>query len=141
MRKAEHRAEIDRILMKEAAADRAAPELSPLSRLGLVEISRRRRKPDLTRSLRQACPCCAGEGSLPHPAAAAAQALRALERAARAEPGRRLCLILPISVKAYLEAHPRFDEIRDGSGRRPELREDPARRLGDFEIVAHREPT
>ncbi|MDX1540557.1 MAG: ribonuclease E/G, partial [Geminicoccaceae bacterium] len=61
----EHRAERERLhaaLKRAFAADPLPVEVLPMTRLGLVQLTRQRRGPSLAQMLTRACPTCGGQG-------------------------------------------------------------------------------
>ena len=69
--------------LREAVADDPAPvQVFPMSRFGLVEISRRRMGPSLAEMLGRPCPWCEGDGTLPALRWRAEQLIASIGRAA-----------------------------------------------------------
>lgn len=62
MENAEHNQEIERKLKKLFKNDKAKVQITKMSSLGLIEISRQRIKPSLTENFFQSCPYCGGLG-------------------------------------------------------------------------------
>jgi Ribonuclease G/E len=83
------------------AADREKPEILGWTRLGHIELARRRRRPSIPEILFEP-----GPDGTPRKSAMtiAVEALRAVERAARTEPGRRVALALHPEIAAALDA-------------------------------------
>ncbi len=61
---AEHRRQVLRALDKCLARDHAKTQISEVSSLGLVEMTRKRTRESLEHILCEPCPCCSGRGSL-----------------------------------------------------------------------------
>lgn len=86
MRRRRHRDAIVARLRQAVADDPAGVEIAGFTRLGLVEMTRRRTRPSLLSALTMPCPGSGGTGRVKTPATAAFDALRAVWRAARATP-------------------------------------------------------
>ena len=69
------------------AADRARTNILKISELGLVEMTRKRVRESLSRSLSETCPYCDGIGRVKSPATVSFEILRAIEREARGRRG------------------------------------------------------
>jgi ribonuclease G len=65
----DHRRQVVEALGRAVAADPCACSVGSMSRLGLVEMTRRRRGPSLAAQLTRACPACGGVGRVAGPAA------------------------------------------------------------------------
>ena len=76
--------------LRDAVADDPAPvQVFPMSRFGLVAISRKRSGPSLAELLGRPCPVCAGAGALPALRWRAEQLIRRWPSGARQREGRR----------------------------------------------------
>ncbi len=62
MEEAEHRASVLQVLEQSLARDHARHQVSPVSPLGLVEMTRKRSRESLQHILGQECPGCSGRG-------------------------------------------------------------------------------
>ena len=60
----EHKRQVLRALEKSLAKDHAKTQITEVSALGLVEMTRKRTRESLEHVLCEPCPCCAGRGSL-----------------------------------------------------------------------------
>jgi Rne/Rng family ribonuclease len=79
--------------LREGVADDPAPvQVFPMSRFGLVELSRKRTGPSLAEMLGRPCPVCEGAGTLP---ALRWRAEQLLHRLAKPSPGRVRILAAP----------------------------------------------
>lgn len=90
-------------LRRAVADDPAGVEIAGFTRLGLVEMTRRRTRPSLLSALTMPCPGTSGTGRVRTPAAAAFDAVRAVWRAARAAPARAFAIRAAPPVIAALE--------------------------------------
>ncbi len=87
MKSRRHGTEVLDALRDEAAADPGKPHVTGFTRLGLVEITRRKNRCSLANILMNPCPSCAGAGRMKSPLTVAYQALRAAERESAGWPG------------------------------------------------------
>jgi ribonuclease G len=103
MRRRDNGTALLQALRDAVAPDRCPTHVLGFSRLGLVEMTRQRRRPSLSRTLLGTCPGCAGNGRSKSPETVAFAVLRALSRAARATPGAGPRVTAPPPVVAALE--------------------------------------
>lgn len=64
MRKAENKSELYRAMKEYMQGDRAQHTILPLSRFGLMQITRQRVKPEVTINTAEVCPSCNGTGKV-----------------------------------------------------------------------------
>ena len=64
MRKEKHRRIVERTLRDAVRRDRARTKVFPISKLGLIEMSRQRVRPSLLSQLSDDCPYCTGTGKV-----------------------------------------------------------------------------
>ncbi len=74
-------------LQEALTGDRARTNILKISELGLVEMTRKRVRESLTRSLTEPCPYCDGTGRVKSTASVCYEILRAVEREARGRKG------------------------------------------------------
>ena len=104
MRRHQHGAEMLVALRAAVAEDPCSTHVFGFTRLGLVEMTRRRRRGSLSQTLTKSCPPCAGSGRVNSPLTVALEALRAALREAGVNPGAVL----------QLTAHPNVIGALDG---------------------------
>ena len=63
-KKAEHRKQIYDEMRKEMKGDRSRHTVLPLSKFGLMQITRQRVRPEMNLKTREVCPACGGTGSI-----------------------------------------------------------------------------
>lgn len=80
MEKAVHREMVVQTLMQEVASDRERTQVNPMSELGLVEMTRKRSRPSLSKTQCEACEYCDGRGFVKRYSTLATQILRDLRR-------------------------------------------------------------
>lgn len=131
-----HRDRLIERLREAFAGDAVGIEIAGFTRLGLVEMIRRRQGPSLLETMTR--PAHGGIGREPHPVARAFAALRAVRREARAKPGRALALRAHDAILRTLDgpAAEALGAIEAQLGRALGREADPALAPGDFSIVA-----
>ena len=80
MKEAEHRELLLRVIREEAQRDRAQVHVGGLTRLGLVEMTRKRKGEQLDKALQTTCRVCDGSGRMLSAEEAAFRALRQVRR-------------------------------------------------------------
>ncbi|WP_439101877.1 ribonuclease G [Congregibacter sp.] len=100
----EHRRQVQRALEKAMARDPAKNKISGVSALGLIEMTRKRTRESLERTLCEDCPSCEGRGVLKSPETVCYEILREIMRDARAyETGGLLVLASHTVVERLLD--------------------------------------
>jgi ribonuclease G len=140
MDKAEHRDRVMTALRNAFGTDRMRTRIMHITKLGLVEMTRKRRGESLTQQLLTSCPCCGGRGKVLAPTTIAAAIAAELWQKASddespafavvADPSVALALIGPegaaitqveqrlgreVFVRAVLQDHPENFEIVPGT--------------------------
>lgn len=87
MEKVSHREKVLEVLKEELAKDKARTVVSPMSGLGLVEMTRKRIRPSLIASMCDPCPYCEGKGYVKQKVTIAHEIFRAIERDAHRQRG------------------------------------------------------
>jgi ribonuclease G len=90
MARREHREKLVQLLTHETSKDKAKIDILPVTRLGLVQITRQRKTPSLAHVLCRECPWCQGSGLLLSPQTVYIQVKKKILRSAPGIPGRRL---------------------------------------------------
>jgi len=80
MERPTNREKIFNALQESLTSDRARTNILKISELGLVEMTRKRVRESLSRSLSETCPYCEGTGLIKSPATICYEILRAVER-------------------------------------------------------------
>ena len=107
MTRIEDREKVAKAFSQATADDPAAVQLRGFTRLGFAEVTRRRMRASLNRTLRQSCPVCHGSGRLKRPLTLALEALRQATAEASghsAQLGGPLVLAAAPAVIAALES-------------------------------------
>lgn len=104
MRRRDHRAAVlARLRTALTEAGIGEVEVAGYTRLGLVEMRRRRTGPTLTETLQRRCALCEGSGRVDSPVTVALAALRAALAADQVSPGRPLAIEAAAEVVAALD--------------------------------------
>ncbi len=98
MKRRRHGTEVLDALRAAAAADPGKPHVIGFTRLGLVEMTRRKKSESLANILMDPCPACAGTGRIKSSLTVAFEALRAAEKENASWPGGALGLWAAASV-------------------------------------------
>lgn len=85
MDKPQHRRQVTQALRKAFEQDRMRTRIMHITRLGLVEMTRKRTGESLAQQLQTPCPCCGGYGLVLSPATVAGKLERELRRLVREE--------------------------------------------------------
>ena len=138
MESPEHRKEVLDIFSAELEKDRTRIHFSGMSELGLVEVTRKRSRADLSRRLTDPCPCCHGRGRVKAPKTVCLELRRALLRFKESQPDRPFHVELHPQVTKALEGalSAILEEIETTIGAAVELRQDAALKPDEFSIVA-----
>ncbi|HXH72346.1 MAG TPA: ribonuclease G [Mariprofundaceae bacterium] len=90
MQEEENKQRLMEVLAEALKRDKAKTHIAQLSSLGLVEMTRKRTRDSLGRTLLQECPCCHGTGSAKSPTTVCYQLFREVVAGARAYPCEKL---------------------------------------------------
>lgn len=140
MERPEHREQVYAAFCEELKKDPVKTQVYPMSALGLVELTRKRTRESLSKTLAGSCPLCDGWGRVESKETYAYRLFRACEKEAKlATEGQTLVVYLPPdmatyiteSMKAYLE------ELEKRMGRSLSIRVDAQLAHRDFEVYAH----
>jgi ribonuclease G len=98
----EHKAHVHAALEKELARDRVKTSISTISSLGLVEMTRKRTRESLERTLCEPCPMCNGRGTVKTAETVAYEIFREITRMARSFNAQQYRVIAAESVVARI---------------------------------------
>jgi len=101
----ENRVKVVERLHESFSADRSRVNISDFTEMGLVEMTRKRLKRSLNRTLLQSCPCCQGSGKVLHPQTVAARTVDALLQTEPIRHAHGLKVVVHPAVNVYLERH------------------------------------
>ncbi|MBP7126816.1 Rne/Rng family ribonuclease [Myxococcota bacterium] len=100
MRDPSHRQQVQEELARSLAKDSSQWDMLPMSRLGLVEMTRKRSRETFRARMIETCPCCGGQGFIRSVEASCGEIVRRLART----------LAIPSVRGARVDAHPRVIE-------------------------------
>ncbi|MBI2397972.1 MAG: ribonuclease G [Xanthomonadales bacterium] len=98
----EHRRQVLRQLEKSLTRDHAKTTVYEMSPLGLVEMTRKRTTDSLERQLCEACPCCAGRGTMKTAETVCYEIFREITRAVRQFDAEKLLVLAAPKVVAKI---------------------------------------
>jgi ribonuclease G len=134
MRSIEHQKRIEAEVRRRLVEDPTATSCTGLSRFGLVEITRKRVRPELRELFTDVCPACDGLGRVFSPATVTTRIDRWLSRQRQKRP-KTLVLALHPSVAAYLSENEgkTLKRLERQHGLHLEIVEDPGLDQDEFE--------
>jgi ribonuclease G len=132
----EHRKLVFDRLAEELATDPARTQLLPMSDIGLVQLTRKRTRPSLERTLSRECPYCHGSGRIKALPTVCLEIRRELLAVAAGDVGQQVSLVVHPAVSHYLQGPFRelMREIEETHGLQIILRENPLYHEEQFEI-------
>jgi len=136
MEEPEHRREVYESLVKELATDPARSQILPMSDIGLVQLTRKRTRPSLERTLSRECPYCHGSGRIKALPTVCLEIRRELLATAAGNVGEQVSLVVHPEVSHYLQGPFRelLRELEEIHGLHIILCENPLFHLEQFEI-------
>ncbi|MFV9972418.1 MAG: ribonuclease E/G [Francisella endosymbiont of Hyalomma asiaticum] len=97
-----NRKQVEEKLMEALQQDRARIQMSRISKLGLIEISRQRLSSSINESVMQKCPRCEGHGFIKTTQATALTILRKIRAEAIKEDTNEIRVQVPVDIAAYI---------------------------------------
>jgi len=98
----QHREEVVKFLEEEIKKDRTKTSILGLTKLGLVEMTRKKDRPSLESLMQRSCPCCDGKGKILGEEALVLRAQREIEKVALTVQAEALLVGLHPTVAGYL---------------------------------------
>ncbi|MDD4817231.1 MAG: Rne/Rng family ribonuclease [Victivallaceae bacterium] len=139
MRSAHDRDEVFRSMKKLMKQDRAKTKILPLSRLGLMEMTRQREQESVLDRVFDPCPCCRGSGLIKSALTMSVEIQRELHRVllCREWRGRALRVVMHPVVLERLknEDAALLDELEKSTGNDLSFRADPSLHYEEFHFV------
>lgn len=89
-------------LRKEFAKDRSITKIEPMSRFGLIEMTRQRVRPEVILSIYEPCPKCDGSGLVPNIATTVSRIERWIQRYRSTKGDRRITIHVTPDVYEYM---------------------------------------
>lgn len=133
----EHKRQVMRLLEKCLSRDRTKTQISNLSPLGLVQMTRKRTRESLEQILCESCPTCDGSGSVKTAETVCYEIFREILREARQFDADRLLILASQSVvdKLIDEESNAFAELEELVGRPITLRADNMYTQEQYDVV------
>jgi ribonuclease E len=103
MRSQKNRKEVERVFREAIKSDRARSKILPISRFGVVEMTRQRMRPSLQFSTYLACPHCGGSGYVKSHESLAIEIIRMLNLSVSKRQIKRIELKVSTEVADYLQ--------------------------------------
>jgi ribonuclease G len=109
MEKESDREKILQAFKEALSKDRAKTNILSISELGLIEMTRKRVRENLSRKMGESCPYCEGRGSIRSTPSLCYEILRAIRREAMNSIGSKIIVLVHPDVATFL-----YDEERNG---------------------------
>ena len=136
MEKPEHRSSVYDALAEELSSDPARTQLLPMSDIGLIQLTRKRTRPSLERTLSRECPYCHGSGRIKALTTVCLEIRRELLGAAGGDLDHQISLTVHPTVSHYLQGPFRdlMRELEEIHGLQVILCENPLFHEEQFEV-------
>jgi len=133
----DHRRQVHRTLEKAMQRDPARNQITGVSELGLVEMTRKRTRESLAHTLCEPCPVCLGRGVLKTAETVCIEIFREIVRDARAYENDALMVLASQSVVDRLldEESANLADLEDAVGKTISLRAEPGYSQDYFDII------
>jgi ribonuclease G len=137
MEEPEHRHQVYQALEQELVSDPARTQLLPMSEIGLVQLTRKRTRPSLDRTLSRECPYCHGSGRIKSLPTICLEIRRHLLETAETGDAEQLALVVHPEVSHFLQGPYRqlLRELEEIHSLQIILRENPVFHQEQYEIV------
>ncbi|MCH7919891.1 MAG: Rne/Rng family ribonuclease [Planctomycetes bacterium] len=141
MRTQKNRKEVERTFRAEIKNDRARSKLLPISRFGIVELTRQRMRPSLQSSTHQVCPHCGGIGFVKSHESMAIEIMRLLNLSVSNKQIKRITLSVSPDVAEYLQNERRsiIAQIEKNADKRITIHAIPDYTDGKHDLVCYNE--
>ncbi len=137
MEEPEHRRQVLKALEKALAKDHARNQITEVSALGLVEMTRKRTRESLEHVLCRACPSCEGRGSVKTPETVCYEIFREILRQARQFEFQELLVLAHPEVLEMIvdEESASLAELEEATGRPIKLQAEALYAQDHFDVV------
>ncbi len=137
MELAENRQKVFCALQEEMKKDRTKSTISQITELGLIQMTRKRVRESLVRTLLEPCPYCEGKGTIKSVTTLCYEIFRKAERMARHGQKRVVITAHPLVAEILLdEERQKLEEIENAYGMEVTINENPALHQENYEITA-----
>ncbi|MEK7358014.1 MAG: Rne/Rng family ribonuclease, partial [Bdellovibrionota bacterium] len=140
MEKETHREKVLSSMREDLAKDRARTAVISMSNLGLVEMTRKRIRPSLVKTLCEPCTYCEGRGYIKQKATVAHEIFRDLEREGRVANSRATTVVhchTDVGDYIYEEETEALEDVERRIGRNVVLKLEPGYHRERYEIYTH----
>jgi ribonuclease E len=137
MENREHQRLVQLALRRAMTADKAKIQVSPMSRFGLVELTRQRTRPSHKLVASTECPYCAGTGSIKTPETFEIDCMRAIRQSLSGKNVARLEVVVPqdLAVAVLNARHRELSEIEERNDCRIVFTGDSLMKAREFRLV------
>ncbi|MBR1837755.1 MAG: Rne/Rng family ribonuclease [Kiritimatiellae bacterium] len=141
MKSRKHQQQVYRALRNACRRDKARTNITPISELGLLEMTRQRFERSLLSQTRQACPYCRGHGVVKSPLQLSADIQRRLRSLTtllvqeKKEVDLQICVHPSVLERIRNEDGAAIREIQSGYGARLSFKSEPLRQAESFAIA------
>lgn len=137
MADAEHRRQVHRTLEKAMQRDPARNQITGVSELGLVEMTRKRTRESLEQMLCEECPVCTGRGVLKTAETVCYEIFREITRDARAYENDTLLVLAaqPVVDRLLDEESSNLADLEEFTGKTIRFRAEPSYSQEHFDII------
>ncbi len=138
MEKEAHREKVHSALEEALKNDKSKTNILKISELGLVEMTRKRVRESIGRTLCEPCPYCEGKGYVKSRTTTIYEIFRELRREAASLPGYRVTLLVHPDIAALLydEERPGIEELERRFEKQIAINARPGFHVEQFEIAA-----
>lgn len=133
MKKATNRQRIYNILFEAVRRDKAKTKILPITRLGLVEMTRERKRESIVSYLGEECPECKGSGKVLSRGSLFVKLRREILDLTKGRSDGRLRLVLQPIVGEYFRQ--RIARLEQALRRKIEIQDEPTLRWEDYKII------
>ena len=132
-----HREKVHAALEEALHNDRAKTNILKISELGLVEMTRKRVRESLGRTLCEPCPYCEGKGYVKSRPTVAYEILREMEREMQDCASAEISIILHPDIAAFLfdEEHDGIESLENRHGKKINIKARPGYHLEQYDII------
>ncbi len=138
MEKENHRDKVLEALKEELAKDRARTSVLAMSSLGLIEMTRKRNRPSLVKTLCEPCSYCEGRGYIKQKATVAHEIFRDLEREGKKDSPNSTTVVHchpEVGDWIYEEESEMLDYVEKKIARSVVLKLEPSYHLEQYELI------
>ncbi|MDH3997307.1 MAG: Rne/Rng family ribonuclease [Desulfuromonadales bacterium] len=137
MEKEAHRENVHATLEEALKNDKSKTNILKISELGLVEMTRKRVRESIGRTLCEACPYCEGKGYVKSRTTTVFEIFRELKREMRTAPGYRMTLLVhpDIASLLYDDERPGIEELEKKFEKQITINARPTFHLEQFEVI------